>query len=311
MSFILDALNRSNSEPRDAAPVPGLQTRHGSPSPRPGARRWLWLILVVIALLAAVSAWLWWGNRVAPDRVAPDRVAPDRVTPDARTDTRDTPASVPQSPGAPRKAAKPALSADVAALYEEQEAGGNTPRSRTPVAAEPPDAAVRSETPVQDTTPAAAAADRVAVADEPAAETTAQPPARSNSAVDQRAGNASRDATSAEEESLDIEALARLAEAELARQREQEAAVVVESTVPLLSTLRQSIKDEIPSIYYQEHRWATDPRQRSVILNRKRYAEGQRVAPGLTLVEILEGGVVMDYQGTEFRLRSLSSWVNL
>jgi hypothetical protein len=47
------------------------------------------------------------------------------------------------------------------------------------------------------------------------------------------------------------------------------------------------------------------------VINGKTWREGDLVKPGLRLMEILEDSIVLDYRGTEFRLRSLNSWVNL
>ena len=78
-----------------------------------------------------------------------------------------------------------------------------------------------------------------------------------------------------------------------------------------ITYLRQSQKDEIPSIFYSQHNWSSDPAERSVVLNGQERREGQQVKPGLRLVEILESSIVLNFNGTEFQLRSLNSWVNL
>jgi hypothetical protein len=38
---------------------------------------------------------------------------------------------------------------------------------------------------------------------------------------------------------------------------------------------------------------------------------GGSVVPGMKVEEILPDSVVLNYQGTQFRLRALNSWVNL
>ena len=104
---------------------------------------------------------------------------------------------------------------------------------------------------------------------------------------------------------LDVDALARAAEQALSERP------VVEHAVPLINELNQRSKDEIPSVFFNSHRWSPNPRERVVVLNGTPRREGETVKPGLTLVEILEDSIVLDYRGTEFRLRSLNSWVNL
>ena len=106
-------------------------------------------------------------------------------------------------------------------------------------------------------------------------------------------------------ETLNVDALTRAAEQALAEKP------VVEHAVPLITELMQRIKDEIPSVYFSSHHWSSIPRERVVVLNGTPRREGETVKPGLTLVEILEDSIVLDYRGTEFRLRSLNSWVNL
>jgi hypothetical protein len=105
-----------------------------------------------------------------------------------------------------------------------------------------------------------------------------------------------------------VEAIARAAQKAL---DEQPAEVVVVHAAPLMSELKQRTRDEIPSIFYSSHHWSTVAAERVVTLNGQAHREGERIKPGLSLVEILEDSIVLDYRGTEFRLRSLNSWVNL
>jgi general secretion pathway protein B len=111
--------------------------------------------------------------------------------------------------------------------------------------------------------------------------------------------------TSAEQEILDIEALARAAEVELA------VSDVAPHPVPLIAELPQSAKDKIPTIFFRKHDWSSLPSQSHVQLNGEMYREGETVAAGLTLLEILSDSIVLDYHGKKFRLRALNSWVNL
>jgi hypothetical protein len=116
--------------------------------------------------------------------------------------------------------------------------------------------------------------------------------------------------SSAAQPPLDVEALTSAAADALAAHRAF-SEPVVEHEAPFIGDLRQSLKDEIPSIFYSAHNWATNPAQRSVVLNGEVCRAGQQIKPGLKLVEILEDSIVLDFRGTEFRLRSLNSWVNL
>jgi hypothetical protein len=48
-----------------------------------------------------------------------------------------------------------------------------------------------------------------------------------------------------------------------------------------------------------------------VVLNGKELKVGGSPASGVKVEEILPDSVVLNYRGTEFRLRALNSWVNL
>ena len=84
---------------------------------------------------------------------------------------------------------------------------------------------------------------------------------------------------------------------------------LVESSEPLLETLSQQIKDNIPSLIYSEHRY--DPAgSSSVTLNGKTVKERQRVG-AFTVIEILPDSVVLRWRETQFRVRARNSWVNM
>ena len=118
------------------------------------------------------------------------------------------------------------------------------------------------------------------------------------------------DAAADDSAPVDVDALARAAEAAL-EDRSATAEPVGEHEAPFIADLSQPVKDQIPSIFYSAHKWASVPSERSVVLNGQERRAGQQVKPGLRLVEILEDSIVLDFRGTEFRLRSLNSWVNL
>lgn len=104
---------------------------------------------------------------------------------------------------------------------------------------------------------------------------------------------------------LDVNAMTRAAEEALAERP------VVHHAIPLIGDLNQNAKDEIPSLFFTSHRWDSLAGDREVVINGNTYREGDLVKPGLRLTEILEDSIVLDYRGTQFRLGSLNSWVNL
>ena len=109
---------------------------------------------------------------------------------------------------------------------------------------------------------------------------------------------------------IDVDSLAMAAQAELNRLRTEDEPLA-DHPAPLVGDLTQRARNAIPSVFFTMHHWSTVPAEREVVLNGEVRREGDSVASGLKLVEILEDSIVLDYRGTEFRLRALNSWVNL
>lgn len=284
MSFILDALNRSDTDRDEDQAVPGLQTVHGprSAAEVPLWRRALWPALAILFALIAAGAWL--GSPGAPESGATQVSAPaEQATP---VPTQQAPmekqAAVPAPQPVAKAVPKPTAGqqADIAALYASKPA---TPQP----ALTSPQAAPATPQPAPLPVPASPEPEVVAPQPQP----TPRPAQVAQPAID-------------------VEALARAAQAELDTLQDEQAPVV-EHEAPFISELRQSQKDQIPSIFYNAHNWSANPSRSSVILNKREFRAGQQVKPGLKLVEILQDGIVLDFRGTEFRLNSLNSWVNL
>jgi hypothetical protein len=275
MSLILDALNRSDSERANPDAAPGLHTVHGAPTGQdvPLWRKAIWPVLVIVLGILAVLPWL--GERDPAPAQADRQAAPGPAA------AESTIADDPPVPGP--TVALPAVKEPPAAVAAEK-------------AARP--AEVSGEV-------AALYESRPAEAIEPSA------PAPSRRASGTAPTKPAADAGAGEAPPVNIDSLARAAEAGLVDRRALTAKPVVEHEAPFIAELSQPVKDQIPSIFYSAHKWATVPSQRSVVLNGQERRAGQQVKPGLKLVEILEDSIVLDFQGTEFRLRSLNSWVNL
>ena len=90
-----------------------------------------------------------------------------------------------------------------------------------------------------------------------------------------------------------------------------ENATLEEHSVPLLSSLSQQTKDNIPTIFYERHDYSDNQAQSTVVLNGKSTKVGGSPTAGLKVEEILPDSVVLSYRGTQFRLRALNSWINL
>ena len=81
--------------------------------------------------------------------------------------------------------------------------------------------------------------------------------------------------------------------------------------VPLISQLSETSRSRITSIDFSMHIYSDQPGASFVELNGVQLGEGDEVAPGLRVVKIFEYGVILDYQGTQFRLLPLSGWINM
>lgn len=77
----------------------------------------------------------------------------------------------------------------------------------------------------------------------------------------------------------------------------------------LLENLSQQQKDQVPTIVYTAHDFATEERS-SVTLNQRRLRIGERVG-AIEVIEILSDSVILKINGVVFRLRALNTWVNL
>ena len=112
-------------------------------------------------------------------------------------------------------------------------------------------------------------------------------------------------AANREEQPLDIEDVLERAQAEIGNTE------LDDHPVPFLSSLSQQAKNGIPTLYYQQHEYSSDVARSTVTLNGKTVRAGGSPASGVKVEEILPNSVVLNYRGTQFRLRSLNSWINL
>lgn len=99
--------------------------------------------------------------------------------------------------------------------------------------------------------------------------------------------------------------------AEILAQARKELGVqpLVKSGEPLLETLSQQTKDQIPSLIYSEHKYSASGRS-EVVLNGQSLTRQQRVGP-FTVVEILPDSVILRWREIQFRVRARNSWINL
>jgi hypothetical protein len=284
MSLILDALNRSRE---DSTEVPGLATRHAYPEQQPD-RRLLYLSILLLCAMVVI-AWLAWDKRDSEQSVR-DATEPVAKAPAAVAPSQPNAATAEQAAAAkpPMDTTEPAVAVIPATTVSNDAAAGATAGPDTATASEPepsPEVAPEIEALYQ---PADSAPDA-----SPAAALPASP------------APAPRAAAAPQELDVDIEQLVREAEGAL------EDARLAEHPAPFINDLSQQVKDGIPTVYYQRHEYSGRAEQSRVVLNGKALAKGGSPATGMRVEEILPDSVVLNHQGTQFRLRALNSWVNL
>ncbi len=286
MSLILDALNRSRE---DANPVPGLTTHHRVEEVAVNRRQYL--LWVALSVAVVLIAWLFMERYSAPQparEAAEIRVAAEQVTP-----------SMVDSAPAVAEIVRPAPIAQTPTAIESIPALQASPPLEEEVSTEIDSQSVSAAAAPQ--VPALPANDAVAQ--------LYQNPGLANEPVirkPQRQADA-RSATSAKPraEPIDVDKLIKLARAE------SKNTGVADHSVPFLIDLSQQFKDSVPTIHYLRHDYSSDASSSTVVLNSKTLSVGGTPAMGMKVEEILPDSVVLNYQGTQFRLRALNSWINL
>ncbi len=314
MSLILDALNRSRA---DSNPVPGLATYH--PVEQVSVNRRQYLLWVALSVAVVIIAWLFLERYSAPRgpaveidvRAAGHATGPDAVSaPAGPSDIPERGAAGQQMPvESVQGAAIVVETADAAAVRQEApaaQADTEVEMARAPDAV--PDAATiggtYADTPVSanDSLPVSEPSGGDAVAElyrNPPRDPAIPKPKPRQAAAPAAAGQGGADT------SLDVDQMLRMAREEVRN------AGLVDISVPFLSELSQQIKDGIPTIYYLRHDYSSDASRSTVVLNSKTLSVGDSAAAGMKVEEILPDSVVLNYQGTQFRLRALNSWINL
>ena len=275
MSLILDALNRSEAERRGAGEVPGLATEHFVGGDVDGTGRFSMsstLPWIVLAFVITAAVSVWVLLADRESSEAPPSVAKT----DSAVDSANTVVSIQRED--PAAIVMPAAAATAA------------------VARPDPVPAIASPAPIQ----SAAADDEVsgdvaALYEQPAVvevvptvTATADPPVSQVGA-----------------ERVDMEKILAQAQSEI------EDASLQAHPAPFLADLSQQRKDQIPSIMYSVHNYSGRPGESTVVLNGRSTGEGVGLSGGIKVVEILPDSTVLEFQGEQFRLRALNSWVNL
>lgn len=83
---------------------------------------------------------------------------------------------------------------------------------------------------------------------------------------------------------------------------------------PFLGSIRDLpnyVQQEIPTLTYSAHNYYGAGAGSTVVLNKKTLSYGDQVIPELYIKDILEDGIVLRYKTHQFKLKALSSWVNI
>lgn len=77
---------------------------------------------------------------------------------------------------------------------------------------------------------------------------------------------------------------------------------VIALSAPLLADLPADIRGSLPDLQVNVHSYSADPAQRFVLINMRRYREGDTLPAGPRVLEINVGGLVLEYRGRHFFL---------
>lgn len=80
------------------------------------------------------------------------------------------------------------------------------------------------------------------------------------------------------------------------------------SGVMPLGDLPDAVARRVPPLNYRSHVFSSDPSQRLVNINGKDCYEGDEVAPGVVLLQILPEGAILRVAGQSFSLGALTDW---
>ena len=288
MSLILDALNRSRQD-RDS--VPNLATRHTFDKMASGKRQYLpW---VAFSVAVVIIGWLMIERLFATPVSDIEVGAPtEQVSKNIITASESNSTEVKEDAAVEEPLVQPVADSQT-----------SEPVAVAPVANNPEPDIVTIAVAMEATTSISAP-----VVENPAvAQLYQNRNVMDDAAAPQRTSSAALDlyADSGNEEPIDIARVLQSARDEM------KDATLDAHPVPLLSALSQQVKDDIPTLYYQRHDYSNNTSISTVVMNSKTLKVGGNPVNGVKIEEILPDSVVLSYQGTQFRLRALNSWVNL
>lgn len=81
--------------------------------------------------------------------------------------------------------------------------------------------------------------------------------------------------------------------------------------IPFLSQLSYRFQQTVPDINYSVHLYSASQGAGRVKINGALRKIGSEISPQLRVIAILNDSIVLDFNGRQFRLLALNSWVNL
>ena len=308
MSMILDAIKRSKEGPEGGGSVPSLDTEHYVAPDRPIWKKAVFkrASLAAVGVMVVVVAVLYSSDRDGSDSsVARGGDSAERATEEK---TGDAVAATPKDVGPDAKSQTPLTSptpvSGPSTKDESSRLSSGDMRATRPIV-------IPSETqPAKNSGPNAEALSSLYAAMNEEVDAVFDSSTASEADIE-TAPDAVNQAAEVKESSEGVEDDTAIDFAEILAQAQKELGVqpLVDSSEPLLETLSQQTKDQIPSLIYSEHNYSANGRS-EVILNGQSLTERQRVGP-FTVVEILPDSVILRWRETQFRVRARNSWINM
>ena len=287
VAMILDAIKRSKEGETTAQGVPSIDTEHYVP--REPQSRLPWFVAgVSVLLLVVISVWQFAGKATPVTEAVDEPEQTPRPTTKAPPDSRSSEVVNPVSNTSTNQAPEVSEGAAQAVVAQSSNAVAGTVAD---IPSMPDVAGPSSEKPNQ----GELAALYDAMNEDPAVVAPEVDAAPTNEVAVA--------AAEVNEPRIDLVEILERA------QREMGKTPLVESSVPLLDSLSQQTKDQIPSLVYSEHSYQ-EFGESTVMMNGQTVRENQRIG-SFVLVEILPDSAILRWRDVEFRLRARNSWINL
>ena len=308
MSMILDAIKRSKEGPEGGGSVPSVDTEHYVVPDQPIWKKALFKpasLATVGVMVVVLAVWYLPGRDGSDTSVAKGGDSAEEA---ADQKTADPVAATPKNIGPDAKSQTPLISSTPVLVSSTKDDSSRL--SSGAIRATRPVVIPTETQPAKNSGPNAEALSSLyaTMNEEAVAPLDSQAASEAQTEV---VSDAVDQATGVLEASDNLQDATAVDFAEILAQAQKELGVqpLVESGEPLLETLSQQTKDQIPSLIYTEHHYSENGRS-EVILNGQSLTERQRVGP-FTVVEILPDSVILRWRETQFRVRARNSWINM